>query len=309
MAELKQLVFFDFEMLCNKKGMLFEDMEAIRLGAVKYELETGKATGFDRYIRPQEQSPLSAFCKELTGIKDSDIKEADDFPEVFKEFLYWVGGVKKTRFFSWSTSDLLRLKADAFRHQLPEATIEKITKRYVDFQAIFTKRAARTSPSVEKALSFYGLEFIGEPHHPMYDAYNTFRIYQAFEEQFVKTDLIMLQQFVFQERELPSIDMINQELKEILQKDLLEFFVELNHAIRMKDAWKLIKKTRKLVEKYENILLNRSGLFDADLISNIRELIDFYHELQFTYEEHRSFTSKILILHEQMVEPLQKICV
>lgn len=309
MAELKQLVFFDFEMLCSKGGMLFEDMEAIRLGAVKYELETGKVTGFDRYIRPQDQSPLSAFCRELTGIKDSDLTKADDFPEVFKEFLYWVGGIKKTRFLSWSPSDLLRLKADAARHHLPEATIEKIAKRYVDFQAIFTKRAARTAPSVEKALAFYGLEFIGEPHHPMYDAYNTFRIYHAFEEQIFKTDLIMLQQFIFKESELPAIEIINHDLKKILKSDLLEFFVELKDAVRMKDAWKLVKKTRKLAEKYENILLNRSGFFDEELTSKIKELVDFSYELQFSYEEHRSYTSKIMILHEQMLKPLQKICV
>ncbi|KAF0823238.1 hypothetical protein ABE29_16080 [Cytobacillus firmus] len=43
----------------------------------------------------------------------------------------------------------------------------------------------------------------------------------------------------------------------------------------MKDAWKLIKKTKKLVEKYENILLSRSGIFDEELISGVEELINF----------------------------------
>jgi inhibitor of KinA sporulation pathway (predicted exonuclease) len=309
MAEQKQLIFFDFEMLCSKNGMLFEDMEAIRLGAVKVDVESGMVTGFDRFIRPQQNSPLSTFCKELTGISDSDLEKADDFPEVFKDFLFWVGGVKKARFFSWSSSDILRLKADALRHNLPQATIEKISKRYVDFQAVFTKRASRTAASVEKALSFYDLSFIGEPHHPMYDAYNTLRIYQSFEEQLVKTDLIMVQQFIFQEAELPPVERLSQEIKYIFQKDLVEFHSNLNDAFRMKDAWKLIKKTKKLVEKYENILLSRSAIFDEELISGVEELINFYKELQTAYREHCSYTSKIMILHEQMVEPLQKICV
>jgi inhibitor of KinA sporulation pathway (predicted exonuclease) len=309
MAEQKQLIFFDFEMLCSKNGMLFEDMEAIRLGAVKVDVESGMVTGFDRFIRPQQNSPLSTFCKELTGISDSDLEKADDFPEVFKDFLFWVGGVKKARFFSWSSSDILRLKADALRHNLPQATIEKISKRYVDFQAVFTKRASRTAASVEKALSFYDLSFIGEPHHPMYDAYNTLRIYQSFEEQLVKTDLIMVQQFIFQEAELPPVERLSQEIKYIFQKDLVEFHSNLNDAFRMKDACKLIKKTKKLVEKYENILLSRSAIFDEELISGVEELINFYKELQTAYREHCSYTSKIMILHEQMVEPLQKICV
>ncbi|MFE4521677.1 hypothetical protein ACFRCQ_05900 [Cytobacillus firmus] len=49
----------------------------------------------------------------------------------------------------------------------------------------------------------------------------------------------------------------------------------MNVAFRMKDAWKLIKKTKKLVEKYENILLSRSGIFDDELISGVEELINF----------------------------------
>lgn len=309
MAELKQLIFFDFEMLCSKNGMLFEDMEAIRLGAVKVDVESGRVTGFDRFIRPQQNSPLSTFCKELTGISDSDLEKADYFPEVFKDFLFWVGGVKKARFFSWSSSDILRLKADALRHNLPHATIEKITKRYVDFQAVFTKRASRTAASVENALFFYELSFIGEPHHPMYDAYNTLRIYQSFEEHLVKTDLIMVQQFIFQGAELPPVERLSQEIKHVFQKDLVEFYANLNDAFRMKDAWKLIKKTKKLVEKYENILLSRSDIFDEELITGVEELINFYKELQTAYREHCSYTSRIMILHEQMVEPLQKICV
>ncbi|KAF0815792.1 exonuclease [Bacillus sp. ZZV12-4809] len=309
MAELRQLIFFDFEMLCSKNGMMFEDMEAIRLGAVKVDVASGRVSEFDRFIRPQQTSPLSSFCKELTGISDSDLEFADTFPEVFKDFLFWVGGVKKAKFYSWSSSDILRLKADALRHNLPQTTIEKITNRYVDFQAVFTKRASRTSASVEKALSFYGLSFIGEPHHPMYDAYNTLRIYQSFKEKLVKTDLIMVEQFILQEGELPPDDKLNLEIKHVLHEDLAGFYSSINDTLRMKDAWKLIKRTKKLVEKYENILINRSGIFEGELIAAVEELINFYKELQTAYREHCSYTSKIMILHEQMVNPLEKICV
>ncbi|MDQ0804955.1 hypothetical protein [Priestia megaterium] len=38
MADVKQFIFFDFEMLCSNKGMPFEDMEAnsARRGEVQY---------------------------------------------------------------------------------------------------------------------------------------------------------------------------------------------------------------------------------------------------------------------------------
>ncbi|WP_237894074.1 exonuclease domain-containing protein [Priestia megaterium] len=99
MADVKQFIFFDFEMLCSNKGMPFEDMEAIRLGAVKYNIETEDIEFFDRYIQPTKRVSLSRFCTELTGIKDTDLVGASNFKNVFEDFLTWIGGIKKIPFF------------------------------------------------------------------------------------------------------------------------------------------------------------------------------------------------------------------
>ena len=260
MAEIKQYIFFDFEMLCDNRGMSFDNMEAIRLGAVKYDLATESVAYFDRHIRPVNLKPLSRFCKRLTGINDADLANADEFPEVFQDFLTWVGGIKKSRFFSWSTSDLLRLKIDARKHEITPTTISKMEKRYVDFQGIFTKRVSKTNPSVENALNFYDLKFIGEKHNPMYDAYNTLRIYMSFLNQPVRSDLVMLKQFIFDD--VPEeTEILNDKLKKCLSRDAASFKKELTEIYNLKDATKIIKKTRRMVEKYENILINRSGIF------------------------------------------------
>ena len=86
MADVKQFIFFDFEMLCSNKGMLFEDMEAIRLGAVKYNIETEDIEFFDRYIQPTKRVSLSRFCTELTGIKDTDLVGASILKMFLKTF-------------------------------------------------------------------------------------------------------------------------------------------------------------------------------------------------------------------------------
>jgi len=195
MADVKQFIFFDFEMLCSNKGMPFEDMEAIRLGAVKYNIETEDIEFFDRYIQPTKRVSLSRFCTELTGIKDTDLVGASNFKNVFEDFLTWIGGIKKSRFFSWSTSDLSRLKIDAEKHEISLATIKKIEQRYVDFQAIFTKRVSKNNVSVENGLALYNLQFEGEKHNPMYDAYNTLRIYLSFLNEPVQSDFIMIKQY------------------------------------------------------------------------------------------------------------------
>ena len=307
MAEVKQFVFFDFEMLCSDKGMAFERMEAIRLGAVKYDLVTESISYFDRFIRPENREPLSDFCKSLTRIEDSNLVDASDFKVVFDDFLVWIGGVKKSRYFSWSPSDLSRLKIDAVQHDIPLRTIDKIQKRYLDFQAIFNKRVAKGNVSVEDALILYGMEFIGEKHNPMYDAYNTLRIYLRFSNERVQSDLIMLKRFIFEEEVPLETDQINSNLNNYIRQDAALITGQLREVSRMRNAKKLLKPVRRIVEKYENVLINRSGLFSEENVLQARILVTFYHELQFSYNEHFSYSSKIILFDEYMFQPLKQL--
>ncbi|MFC0558475.1 3'-5' exonuclease [Halalkalibacter alkalisediminis] len=297
MAQLKQYIFFDFEMLCASKGLTFESMEAIRLGAVKYDLETRQITTFDQYIKPISNEPLSEFCKKLTGISDEDLIDAADFKEVLKEFLTWVGGIKKSQFFSWSSSDLTRLCLDASFHEISSSTIKKIQQRYVDFQAIFTQRVSKTNASVETALHLYGLTFVGEKHNPKWDAYNTLRIYLQFLNQPLASDLIMLKSFIFEEEEQYSVERVNTLLHHKLIDDFSSILGD-RDTFPMKEASKLVKKTRNLVKKYNNILINRSGLFSQDILFLVKRLVDFHHTFISAYEEHRAYSSKIIILDD-----------
>ncbi|MFE8699416.1 exonuclease domain-containing protein [Cytobacillus sp. FJAT-54145] len=306
MADLKQLVFFDFEMLCSNRGMLFEDMEAIRLGAVKYDIETEQISYFDRYIRPRNLQPLSNFCKKLTGIQDEDLVDAHLFKEVFADFLTWVGGIKRSRFFSWSKSDITRLELDGKAHQISTTTIDKIQKRYVDFQAIFTKRVTKTQFSVENALKLYDLPFIGEKHNPMYDAYNTLVIYLNFLKRPMKSDLIMLQQFILDTVPNDNTE-LNAHVRITLQKDIDNYVKELKDMYKMKDGHTIIKKTQRLVEKYENILMNRSSSFCPELIKSVRNLTEYYHELTFSYNEHNVHSSRIMILDEHLIKKVKRL--
>ncbi len=306
MADVKQFIFFDFEMLCSNKGMPFEDMEAIRLGAVKYNIETEDIEFFDRYIQPTKRVSLSRFCKELTGINDTDLVGANNFKNVFEDFLTWIGGIKKSRFFSWSTSDLSRLKIDAAKHEISLATIKKIEQRHVDFQAIFTKRVSKNNVSVENGLALYNLQFEGKKHNPMYDAYNTLRIYLSFLNEPVQSDFIMIKQFILEE--VPqNIKEMNAALRTTIQKDLHIFAEELNEMYKMKDAVKIIKRTQRIVKKYENILINRSGLFSEENSFHVGLLLDFYHNLLLCYNEHLEYSSKIIILDESTLYPLNQL--
>jgi inhibitor of KinA sporulation pathway (predicted exonuclease) len=306
MAELKQFVFFDFEMKCDDQGMAYENMEAIRLGAVKYDLSSKAIDTFDRFIQPATQEPLSDFCKKLTGISDREINSADMFPEVFKEFLYWVGGVKKTRFFSWSKSDLSRLKMDSRLHELPSVTIEKIENRYVDFQHVFSKRVSKNNLSVENALALYGVKFQGETHNPMYDAYNTLQIFLNYYSQPLLSDVEMVKAFILPDEEV-DVSTVNGQVRKAVITDLANMTENLRFAFRLRDAKKLLKRVDKTVKKYENILINRSGVFSEDVQQLVRILNHFHEELRESYQEHYACSSRVLILNDHSVHSIKNL--
>lgn len=306
MAELKQLVFFDFEMKCDNRGMAYENMEAIRLGAVKYDLNTKSITQFDRYIQPASPEPLSDFCKKLTGIKDRDLVTAEPFPLVFKEFLYWVGGVKKSRFFSWSKSDMSRLEIDSALHGLPSVTIDKIQSRYVDFQQTFTQRVSKDNLSVENALALYGLQFQGDPHNPMYDAYNTLQIFLHYYSQPLASEIAMVKAFILPDEEL-DLKTINEKISKALIQDFTSLTANLHYAFRLRDAKKLLKQVSKTVRKYENILMNRSGIFTQDVLQLLQQLIYFHENLKDSYQEHFVSSSRVMILDDHSLETIRNM--
>lgn len=307
MADIKQYIFFDFEMLCSDQGMAFEKMEAIRLGAVKYELDSEEISYFVRFIRPENRNPLTDFCKTLTGIDDSDLEKASDFKDVFADFLEWVGGLKKSQYFSWSPSDISRLKIDSLKHSIPERTIRKIETRYTDFQDIFKKRVSKNNISVEDGLALYGLEFLGDKHNPMYDAYNTLRIYQSYLCEPIKSDMIMLKQFIFEEELPKDIRMINLKLSKQLQQDAKEILEQLREIYRIRDVKKLLKPIKRLSLKYENVCINRSGIFTKQNVCNAESFLSFYQDFLFTFEEHFAHSSRVVILHEYMLNPLKQL--
>ncbi|RIW37426.1 exonuclease [Bacillus salacetis] len=306
MAELKQFIFFDFEMKCDDRGMAFEDMEAIRLGAVKYDLDTKQISYFDKYINPTTPWPLSNFCKQLTGISDRDLKTADSFPAVFKEFLFWIGGVKKSRFFSWSKSDMTRLKLDSERHGLHEVTIEKIESRYVDFQETFSKHVSKDNLSVANALGLYGVEFKGAAHNPMYDAFNTLQIFLHYYSQPLISDIEMAKAFILPGEEVDP-DNINAKISQALIKDFTLLAENLHFAFRLRDAKKLLKKAGKTVKKYENILINRSGVFTEDVQRLVEHLVTFHVNLRESYQEHYAYSSRVMIMDDHSMNSIKHL--
>lgn len=87
----------DFEATCFDDSTLKRRrniQEIIEFPVVLFNLQTGATEGeFHRYVRPVEIPILSDYCKNLTGISQSEVNSATTLQEVLKEFNVWI---KKT---------------------------------------------------------------------------------------------------------------------------------------------------------------------------------------------------------------------
>lgn len=175
----------------------------------------------------------------------------------------------------------------------------------MDFQEVFTKRVSKENMSVENALALYDLTFVGIKHNPMFDAYNTLRIYHQFLNKPEITDRIMIQQFILKEEMVPGE--VNATIKEILEKDAISFFNDIQEVSNMIQAKKSLKKLKRIVTKYNNILPNRSGIFTQEAIQHVKLLVLIYDDLMQTYAEHLKYRSKTMYIDEYLFYPIKNL--
>lgn len=71
----------------NEKGQY---REIIQIGAIRFDTDKLEIMdSFDRAVRPQINPELSDYIKDLTGLSNQRINNADGFESVLKEFIEW----------------------------------------------------------------------------------------------------------------------------------------------------------------------------------------------------------------------------
>lgn len=316
MGEKGKLIFYDVEMVCDRKPMSQREMETIRIGATSYCQRTKKITSFDSFVRPSFTSTISGFCTNLTGISQKDIDGAESFESVFTAFMKWSGEEKNTHWYAWGTNDLKRFRYDAALHLIDPSLFNRMESNHTNLQKIFSLMTGMDR-SLPYVLNRYGDHFTGPPHHPKYDAFNTLKVFRHFRERphfneyvffhehyFADTRFLSSMESVFNEMdENPTypqdrINRISQRIERQVERILLEekrtFFAELKESdigwIR-KRIRKTIKQAKRLSKRFELIGKNPFGVLVSPSLLK---------------EERRHVKSLYLSLREYELELLHK---
>lgn len=140
----------------------------------------------------------------------------------------------------------------------------------------------------------------------MYDAYNTLQIFMHYYSHPLTSEIAMVKAFILPDEEL-DLKTINKKISEALIQDLTTLTANLHNAFRLRDAKKLLKQVSKTVRKYENILLNRSGIFTKDVHQLVQQLVNFHENLKDSYHEHFVSSSRVMILDHHSMQCIQNM--
>lgn len=141
--------------------------EIIQIGAIKLDSELNTVAEFNRYVRPIIYPEISPFITELTGITTEQLEHESTFPEVFPDFLEFIGS-SDSIWCTWGKTDLKELFRNVSYHQLNR---DSLPKYYINLQ---THASLHFKLSPKKLLKLQStVEALAIPQtHPYHDALN-----------------------------------------------------------------------------------------------------------------------------------------
>ncbi len=155
----------------NRKEYHYKN-EIIQIGAASMDNDYKILSKFSSYVRP-EYGRIDKFIKDLTGISQSDVENAEGISEVLSKFLAWLPEGEVTMV-SWSKSDKYQLIHELEEKKIRIERMNDLYENWYDCQPLFSeKMKMRKNYSLEEALIATDIVTEGHAHDGLCDAYNT----------------------------------------------------------------------------------------------------------------------------------------
>lgn len=171
----KHYLVVDLEATCDESDFPRSATEIIEIGAVLVDPETLRPVdSFQTFVRPFVRPTLTAFCTELTTIRQEDVDAAPTFPEAVDAVTRWLR--VPVTFCSWGAYDVNQLSRDRKRHGLTRPRLAW-ARDHRNLKALFTEASGESTRfGMKQALERCGLPLEGTHHRGIDDARNIARL-------------------------------------------------------------------------------------------------------------------------------------
>ncbi|XP_074321231.1 uncharacterized protein LOC141657791 [Silene latifolia] len=176
--EFQYFVVIDFEATCDREKNP-HPQEIIEFPSVIVNSRTGQLEDyFQVYVRPTHNQQLTEFCKDLTGIQQSQVDKGFPLSEALLAHDKWLEekGVRHTDFavVTWSNWDCQVMLES-------ECRFKKISKpsyfnRWINLKVPFSEAFGGDRCNLKEAVKRAGLTWEGRAHCGLDDAKNTARL-------------------------------------------------------------------------------------------------------------------------------------
>lgn len=205
--------------------------EIIQIGAVKLDSELNIIDKFSSYIKSQIYKDIHPFVKKMTGITNSDLKNAPSFTDVYEQFLKFIDS-KNAIFGTWGTNDLKELYRNIIFYNLSP---EKIPVKYINIQqhaSNFFNNPVGKCIGLQNAISILELEQDKKYHNALNDAYYTALVFQKINNKsIIKAETYTYNLSKKEKQKLKiDYDKLFAECRSILKRDLTKEDKKLIHT-------------------------------------------------------------------------------
>lgn len=165
----------DENQLINNTDFPFE---IIQIGAIMIDENFKQIATFNKLIKPTAYTTIHPYVESLTKITDQKLFYCQTFPEVFKEFIKFLGD-DQIVFCVWGKNDIKELLRNIKFHNLP--TID-IFKYYIDIQQHASKIfnvPKGTKIGLSNAVNLLNITTNSEFHDAYNDAFYTAEVFKT----------------------------------------------------------------------------------------------------------------------------------
>ncbi len=186
---MSKFVVFDLEM-CKIPSYKKTDnlhMEIIEIGAVLLDETYTEIDSFKTYIKP-DYGFIDDFIKKLTGITNSETKNAPKTKQALESFANWIPD--DAILVTWSENDEHQLRKEMEYKNIVIPKLDNMLDEYIDSQLEFSDvMDSDKHYSLYEALVLGNIDFDEDIHDALVDAKNTSMLFAKMEteEDFVFT--------------------------------------------------------------------------------------------------------------------------
>ncbi|GAA0698751.1 3'-5' exonuclease [Paraclostridium ghonii] len=321
-------IYIDFEMnMSNSKyGRDINNADIIAIGAIKYDIPTKHISNFKSLIKPVSDIDIYPHIEELTKITNEEIMKAPVYEEVMRDFKRWLGEFSEIEgIYTFGNLDLTCFtntdRRSSQKNNHPRF-VNNIKDLFVDIKKEYLNRGIRCINyiSLKKLLEYSNVEFNGEVHDPLADAYNLLILDMTLSNKKFIRELLIIKDLIknpFIEINT-NLELVFEEYKDRVHKEsdnvnLDDISIEILKTLRLYiksimnlDIYNIehIKDVSKKLFTFKNIIDIKGGYFYLleNVYLDMMDLMEDISHYKLGPDQYKKELNQILELFEQDLE-------